>query len=65
MDSIDVHDLPASTARAIAEMVDAIRVQVQGQQATDKLPNQPIRLPVWPGKVKGSLRRAEIYDGTA
>lgn len=57
MESINVSDLPAPVARAIAEMVEAVRQQLA------RNPKQAAReLRVWEGTILGSLTREEIYD---
>ncbi len=61
MQQIDVSDLPESLARAIQTMVQALRQQLR--QAT---PKPEVReLPLWDGRVIGSLSREEIYDDVA
>ena len=57
MDTINVRDLPEPLARAIDAMVRTLREQLR---AEDK-PRRRVNLPVWPGKVIGSLKREDIY----
>jgi hypothetical protein len=58
MEAIDVRDLPEPVARAIRDMVEALRKQLQ-RPAT---PGEVRELPVWQGTVIGRLTRKEIYD---
>ena len=57
MKSIDVHDLPESMARAIAEQVQHLREQLNKRTVA---PSEA--LPKLQLGAKGSLRREEIYD---
>jgi len=58
MDTIDVHDLPEDMARALAETVEHLRLQVRRRRSEAR----PVEQIVWPLGVKGSLRREEIYE---
>lgn len=58
METIDVRDLPEPIAQVLRTMVDTLRDQLRGHEPA----RQKIKLPVWPGKVIGSLRREELYD---
>lgn len=62
METINVKDLPAAVAHAIEAMVATIRNQIPPFQ---QKPKEPVRLPVWPGTVRGSLSRKEIYEDVA
>ena len=61
MKTVDVSDLPEPLARAVEAMVQAMREQLNGKEQT----KQPVKLPVWKGTVKSSLRREDIYDDVA
>lgn len=58
MNTIDVSGLPEPIAQQIEAMVQALREQLRGR----KPEKQRVKLPVWRGSVKGSLRRNQIYD---
>lgn len=58
METINVHGLPESIARALEAMVNTLRQQFQ----IKKQHKQPLKLPVWEGKPLGKLTREEIYD---
>ncbi|WP_089934566.1 hypothetical protein [Candidatus Entotheonella palauensis] len=58
METIDVRGLPEPLARAVEAMVRTLREQFNGKEQQKR----PVKLPVWKGTVKGSLRREDIYD---
>lgn len=58
MKTIDVDGLPEAVAQALQAMVDAMRRQ---GPARDDRSKAMVRLPEWPGRVLGSLRREDIY----
>ncbi len=58
METISVHGLPESIARAIEAMVNTLRQQF----ALKKQHKQPLKLPAWEGKPLGKLTREEIYE---
>lgn len=61
MKTVDVSDLPEPLAQAVEAMVQAMREQLNDTDQTI----QPVKLPVWKGTVKSSLRRENIYDDVA
>jgi len=62
VDAIDVSGLPEPLAQAIQKMIETLRAQFprNGQPAATPTPGR-VALPVWPGKVIGSLSREDIY----
>lgn len=55
---IDVDGVPEPFVQAVKKMVDTLREQFQDKEGE----RPPVELPVWPGKVIGSLTRDEIYE---
>jgi len=58
MQTIDVHDLPEDMARAVAQTVENLRLQIRKRQNGTQLCEQI----TWHLGVKGRLTRGEIYD---
>ena len=62
INSIDVRGLPEPLVQALQRMVQALRGELPPDtQDTPARGRQKIKLPVWPGKVIGSLSRHDIY----
>jgi len=59
LDTVDVRDLPEPYARTVRAMVEALRQQVYRDR--DQPEKQKVELPLWRGKIIGSLRREDIY----
>ncbi len=57
MKTINVDGLPDPVIRSLEAVVHTLRVEIRG---TEKA-RRRVKLPVWPGKVIGSLTREEIY----
>lgn len=55
---LDVEGVPEPFVQAVKKMVDTLREQFQDKESE----RAPVELPVWPGKVIGSLTRDEIYE---
>jgi len=58
MKTINVDNIPEPVVRAMEAVVQTLREQFQD---TGK-PRPRVELPVWPGKIIGSLSRTEIYQ---
>jgi hypothetical protein len=58
MKTINVEGLPEPVVRAMEIVVDTVRKQLHA----DERPPSRDKLPVWPGKVLGSMSRTEIYE---
>ena len=58
MKTINIEGLPEPFVQAIAVIVETVRKQIR----TKEKPQPRVKLPVWPGKVIGRLRREDIYD---
>lgn len=58
---IDVHDLPDEHVKLIEEFVEFLRGKGKrrGKKAKKE---EDVAFASWPLKVKGELRRSEIYD---
>lgn len=62
MDTIDVSGLPEPLADALRKMVQTLRARLPGNgQQMGIEPKHEVCLPVWPGKVIGSLKREDLY----
>ena len=58
MKSIDAEGIPESVAQAVAQLVEAIRAELQaGGQSASR-----VDLPTRPGSVIGGITREEIYE---
>jgi hypothetical protein len=55
---LDVEGVPEPLVQAVKKMVETLREQFRGNEGE----RPPVELPVWPGKVIGSLTRDEIYE---
>jgi hypothetical protein len=66
VENINVRGLPEPVARALENMVDALRRQTAAQpparQQQQTSPNGTLQLDHRPGKVIGRLTREELYD---
>jgi hypothetical protein len=58
MKTINVDNIPEPVIRAMEVVVQTLREQFHDAEK----PRSQVDLPIWPGKVVGSLDRTEIYQ---
>ena len=58
MKTINVDNIPEPVVRAMEAVVETLREQFHDFEK----PRYRVELPIWPGKVIGSLSRTELYQ---